>query len=79
MKKVAADYFKELFSTTSPSEFDNFLTEVTLDITPQMNQRLVRLATKEEVKEALFMMHPEKGARTGWHDISIFPTHLAYY
>ena len=60
MEKVAIDYFEDLFSTTSPSEFDSFLTDVSPGITPQMNQHLLRLATEEEVKEALFMMHPEK-------------------
>ena len=60
MEKVAVDYFEDLFSTTSPSEFDSFLSEVTPGITPQMNQRLLRIATEAEVKEALFMMHPEK-------------------
>ena len=60
VEKVAINYFEDLFSTTSPSEFDSFLVEVTPGITPQMNQRLLRLATEEEVREALFMMHPEK-------------------
>ena len=59
VEKVAVDYFEDLFSTTSPSEFDSFLTEVTSDITPQMNQRLLRLVTEDEVREALFMMHLE--------------------
>ena len=52
MEKVAVDYFEEIFTTTSPTEFDDFLTEVTPDITPQMNQRLLRLATEDEVREA---------------------------
>ena len=60
VEKVAVDYFKDLLSTTSPSEFDSFLTEVTPGITPQMNQRLLRITTENEVREALFMMHPEK-------------------
>lgn len=60
LKKVAVDYFDDLFHTTSPTEFDGFLEEVTPSITPQMNQRLSRLATEEEVRQALFMMHPEK-------------------
>ena len=33
VEKVAIDYFKDLFSTISPSEFDSFLTEVTPGIT----------------------------------------------
>ena len=60
VEKVAVDYFAELFTTTAPSEFDNFLSEITPGITAQMNQWLLRLATEEEVREALFMMHPEK-------------------
>ena len=57
---MAVDYFEELFTTTSPTEFDDFLTEVTPGITLQMNQRLLGLATEDEVHDALFMMHPEK-------------------
>ena len=60
VEKVAVDYFEDLFSTTSPTDFKSFLAEVTTGITPQMNQRLLRLVTESEVKEALFMMHPEK-------------------
>ena len=59
VEKVVVDYFENLFSNTSPSGFESFLAEVTTSITPQMNQRLQRLATESEVKEALFMMHPE--------------------
>ena len=60
VEKFVVDYFEELFTTTSPSKFDDFLSEVTPGITPQMNQRLLRIAIEEEVREALFMMHPEK-------------------
>ena len=57
---MAVEYFEELFTTTSPSEVDEFLSKVTPDITPQMNQQLLRIAAEDEVREALFMMHPEK-------------------
>ena len=60
VEKVAVDYFEELFSTIFPSGFDSFLSEVASSITPQMNQRLLRATTKEEVRQTLFMMHPEK-------------------
>ena len=53
VEKVVVDYFENLFSNTSPSGFESFLAEVTTSITPQMNQRLQRLATESEVKEAL--------------------------
>ena len=60
IEKVAVDYFDGLFRTTSPTEFDGFLEEVVPSISPQMNQLLLRIATEEEVRQALFMMHPEK-------------------
>ena len=60
VEKVAVDYFDDLFQTTSPTEFEGFLEEIIPTITPQMNQRLIRLATEEEVRQTLFMMHPEK-------------------
>lgn len=50
VEKVTVDYFQDLFSITSPLEFDSFLEE----ITPSM------IATEEEVRHALFMMHLEK-------------------
>ena len=53
VEKVAVDYFVGLFSTTSPTEFDDFLDEITPSITHQTNQRLLRMATEEEVCQAL--------------------------
>ena len=41
-------------------EFDSFLEEIVPSISSQMNQHLLKLATEEEVRQALFMMHPEK-------------------
>ena len=57
---MAVDYFEDLFSTTSPSNFDSFLGEIVPSITPEMNHGLLRPATEEEVCQTLFMMHPEK-------------------
>ena len=79
VEKVAVDYFQDLFSTTSPSDFESFLAEVTMEITPQMNQQLLRLATENEVKEALFMMHPEKAPGAHGMTALFFSTFLAYY
>ena len=50
VEKVTVNYFEDLFSTTSPSEFDSFQNEITSSITSQMNQRLLRTATEEEVR-----------------------------
>ena len=57
---MAVDYFDELFTTTSPSDFDSYLAKITSGITLQLNQRLLHIATEEEVRQVLFMMHPEK-------------------
>ena len=62
VEKVAVDYFEGLFTTTDPTEFDSFLDEIVPSISPQMNQILLRRATEEEVRQALFMMHPEKAS-----------------
>ena len=36
-----------------------FLEEIVPSISPQMNQILLRITTEEEVRQALFRMHPE--------------------
>ena len=78
VEKVAVDYFEDLFSTTSPTEFDSFLTEITPVITSQMNQNLLKIVTEDEVKQALFMMHPEKYPGPDGMTTLFFPTFLAY-
>ena len=60
VEKVAVDYFDGLFSSTNPMEFNSLLEEIGPSISPQMNQMLLRSATEEEVRQALFMIHPEK-------------------
>lgn len=78
LEKVAVSYFDELFQTTSPSEFDAFLDEIGSITTPQMNQRLIRLATEDEVRHALFMMQPEKAPIPDGMTAFIFPAFLEY-
>ena len=48
------------FRQLLPQNLTVFLEEVSPSITPQMNQWLIRLATEEEIKQTLFMMHPKK-------------------
>ena len=57
---VAFDYFNHLFSTTSPAGYEIFLKEVPTLITDDQNRILTSWASEEEVRSALFMMHPEK-------------------
>ena len=79
VEKVSVDYFNDLFSTTSPTEFDSFLEEIAPSISPQMNQILLRIATEEEVRQALFMMHPEKAPGPDGMTALFFSTFLACY
>ena len=46
VEKVVVDYFDDLFQTTTPTGFDDFLDAIKSSITPHMNQRLLRLATE---------------------------------
>ena len=79
VEKVAVDYFDGLFATTNPMEFDSFLDEIIPSISPQMNQILMRTETEEEVRQALFMMHPEKAPGPAGMTALFFPAFLAYY
>lgn len=55
IEKIAVGYFDGLFRITSPSEFDDFLEEVPVKITHQINQRLLRTVTEDEVRKTLFL------------------------
>lgn len=77
VEKVAVDYVEDLFSTTSPSDFDGFLEEITPCITSHMNQTLLRIATEDEVQQSLFIMHPEKTTRPDGMT-ALFPTFMPY-
>ena len=61
VEKIVVDYFDDWFRSNTPSEFESFLEEIPLSITLEMNQRLICNASEEEVRQALFMMHLEKG------------------
>ncbi|CAA7044914.1 unnamed protein product [Microthlaspi erraticum] len=66
MEKVAVDYFSDLFTTTSPDDFTDILEGIPAVITETDNALLMRPASEEEVRAALFLMNPEKAPdRTG--------------
>lgn len=58
--RTVVGYFEDSFGTTLPTEFEIFLEEMSPSISQLMNQRLIRVATEEEVRQALFMMHTRK-------------------
>lgn len=57
---MAVYYFQELFSSSYQTKFEEVLKEVHLLISAQMNEELTTSEMEEEVRKALFMMHPEK-------------------
>ena len=57
---MAVRYFTDLFRTTSPTDLDGFLAEVSTSVTEAQNLRLMATATEEEVKAAFFMMPQKK-------------------
>lgn len=74
---VALNYFTDLFSTTSPVKFDGFLEEVPTLVTETQNRRL--MATEEEVRTALFMMHPEKATGPDGMTVLFLSAVLVHY
>ena len=57
---VAESYFQELFSTAHPQNMESVLQAVQRKVTPHMNESLTRPYTADEVRLALFQMHPSK-------------------
>ena len=53
-------YFRGLFTSSNPQLFDTVLEGIPQVITRQMNQRLVRPVSEEEVRKAVFSLHPNK-------------------
>ena len=57
---MAERYFLDLFTTTNPSNMDTVLNLVDKVVTADMNHMLLQSYTFEEVRCALFQMHPSK-------------------
>ena len=60
ISQVANQYFKELFTTTNPTNMGSVLDAVERRVTPNMNNALLQRYTPDEVRRALFQMHPSK-------------------
>ena len=57
---VAVSYFEKLFSTSFPSRISEVTNTIPTRVTNEMNQRLIKEFTREEVVIALQQMHPTK-------------------
>lgn len=57
---VASEYFQQLFTTTNPSTIEETLRYITVSVSDDMNQRLLRIPSDEEIKDATLAINPEK-------------------
>ena len=57
---IATKYFKELFSTSSPTRMEEVADLVPGKVTQEMNEQLTKEFQKEEIIQAVRNMHPKK-------------------
>ena len=62
-ERVAKTYFQKLFSIANPNVMGPVLDSMERVVTPDMNNTLLQPYTTNEVKRALFQMHPSKSPR----------------
>ena len=60
MEQLASEYFAQLFATSQPPNIQEVTELVDRVVTPQMNEDLFRPFTADEVRKALFQIHPSK-------------------
>lgn len=65
-----SSYFEGLFAAGSPCDFEDVATGIEPKVTVAMNANLMQESSGEEIKEALFQMHPNKASGVdGMHAI----------
>lgn len=57
-REVASAYFQNLFKSSNPRCFDNWFEGFPPKFTEGINEKLIRLITKEEIKDAIFSIKP---------------------
>uniref|UniRef100_A0A2N9GLQ5 Reverse transcriptase zinc-binding domain-containing protein n=1 Tax=Fagus sylvatica TaxID=28930 RepID=A0A2N9GLQ5_FAGSY len=60
VEDIAVAYFEDLFHTTQPVDMRDTLLAVKNTVTQEVNRTLLKSFTAEEVRLALFQMHPSK-------------------
>lgn len=58
--KVAEDFFTSMFTASNTVPLDNIIPTVDHKITAEMNRDLTRNVTDSEIKEAMFLIGPNK-------------------
>ena len=76
---IAKDYYKNIFTSINPNRknMDRVLYLVDKLVTPAMNHHLLQVYTTNEIRQALFQMHPSKSA--GPYDMSLFLSKFLAY
>lgn len=58
--QIVEHYFQHLFTSSNPEDIEGVLNSVDRRVTPSMNASILQRYTPEEVRKALFQMHPSK-------------------
>lgn len=75
LEKCAINFYRELFSAQQELEQEEILALVLGKVTPEMNLDLTKPYTEEEVKQALFMMGPDKSPGPNGFTAGFYQTH----
>ena len=62
IEEIVVDYYKNLFTTSNPRNFNEILEAVETKVSPSRNHMLNRDFTTREVEQALKQMHPQKAS-----------------
>ncbi|XP_071912962.1 uncharacterized protein [Coffea arabica] len=54
------EYFQHIYTSERPEEFSEILEGIPQTITDEMNMKLTRKVTEQEISQAVFSMHPNK-------------------
>uniref|UniRef100_A0A803LPV9 Uncharacterized protein n=1 Tax=Chenopodium quinoa TaxID=63459 RepID=A0A803LPV9_CHEQI len=63
LERLITVYFTDLFATSSPTGFQGAIKGIGHVVSDEMNASLDKEPTEEEIKAALFQMHPNKAPR----------------
>ncbi|KAL9235614.1 hypothetical protein vseg_010359 [Gypsophila vaccaria] len=75
LEDIAVDFFKELFTSTHPCNFEEVLSSIEPKVTDEINNRLLRPFSTDEVKIALDQMHPNKAPGPDGLNANFFKTY----
>lgn len=75
---IVVDYFTKLFASNGGGNMNEVLANVTPRVTTEMNLELMQSVTDEEVKTAIFQMHPTKAPGLDGMTPGIYQKHWGF-